>query len=163
MIILNIFAFLSLIPLTFILIIIFNIYSFNLLYLVTVTVYLGVYSLIGGLVFSSLHVAMIIFIFLAALYIIRMLLLARQSNAVSSKRVALYGKLTHKHLSIIAFMQLGFLNLLKFLPNSVNTKLSNTVGFKISITDLLTAFFEHSKGTKIEINNDETNIYLEIK
>lgn len=167
MIILQKLAAIVLIPLTGLLLILFNVYSRHWLYFLLIGFFVLIYSFFWGLVFVNSSIAAWVFMLFCILYVIRIGYLAcKLSNKSSNKNYPLVkGKISSsKHkFYMIFFLHLGFLNIFTLFPNYISRKLSEKTKLNIEIPKLINLILVHSRGTRIEVNSDEADIYFEIQ
>ena len=148
------------------LLILFNLYLKNWIYLSLITVFILIYTALFSFAFLSTKGAIIFLLILISLYIIRMKsLAARYVKDNDSNYPVIKGKFRGKHFKFRTtfFFPLAFLKILKLIPKSINREISKEIGLGIELSKLIDLILEHSKGTKIDITNEELELYFEIQ
>jgi hypothetical protein len=162
MILLQILAFLLLIPMTLGLLLVFNIFLLNWTG-ISIILFFGVmYSLLFGLLFLSWNAAIIIFILLAIGYFLRIKSLSKKIHRIHPViRFILKDK--KEKIKLDLMMQLSFLKILKLMPNSASIQLSEQLNLHIQIPELIELFLKGASGTRVDIVTDDVILFFEIQ
>lgn len=161
MIFLQLLAGIGLIPLTVLLMLMFNVYLFNWAYLSFVVVSFLIYAILWGFAFVGFGMAIILFLALLIFYSFRMRRLSRIRCAFMALRGSIKSKyLRHRTTFIIP---LSILNILKWLPKSASQELSRKTGLDYDIPHLVDRIVISSIGTYVEIIDKDVTIFFEIK
>jgi len=167
MLFLQFIAAIVLIPLGLLMVVIFNVYLTNWIYLACITVFAAIFSLVFGLAFASMATAICIFFLMIIFYVLRMRYLAQQfySKYNNKSYRALKGKIKSKNFNWRAelYFPLQFLHLLRLLPQSMSQRLMEKTNINIEIPELVDRVLFYSLGTQIEIVNDKIDLYLEVQ
>lgn len=167
MIILQLLALVTLIPLTVLMLVVFNIYLNHWVYLLFISLFGLGYATLCGFVFLSSNLGCGIFMVLAIFYLHRMRHLGKRLKARTKKEayLAIRGSLNSKkhRLNLHFHFPLSCLNIFKWLPKRLNTAISEDLGLGIEITNLVDQLIGQSRGTLIEVNNEETSLVLEVQ
>lgn len=167
MILFQIIAGILLIFLSALILILFNIYLIHWIYLLIVAAVAFIYSILWSVVFQDVSTTAWVFITLAILYMIRMHhLVSRLHGKVNGKNYPLVrGKIRSKKFKfyIVFLFPLSFLNILKLLPRFIIKELSRNTGLNIDIPKIISLILDYSIGTRIELRNNEADIYFEIQ
>jgi hypothetical protein len=167
MIVLQILAGLLLVPLTALMLIIFNVYATNWVCFLIISFFNVIYACLCGLLFLHSCVIAWVFILLSLLYIMKMSRIPCKffSNRNSKKYPSVRAKIKSKYckLHITFLFPLAFLKIIKLLPNKVSRELSRKTGMDINIHDLVDVVLDASIGTRIDIQADDVEIYFEIQ
>jgi|GEM_PF-4358959 hypothetical protein len=165
MILLQMLAVIMLVPFTLVMVILFNIYLLHWLYLSFIT--------LAGFLYASLFAftlntnISITFLILVMLYAIRMNYLVYRLCAKSADNPypVLYGNIASQRykLHFAFYFPLTFFNLIKLLPDSVCREITQKNGLSFELADLLDLVLKQSTGTRIDINNNHTNISFVIQ
>ena len=97
MIVLQILAFLALIPFTVLLLISFNIYLMQWIYLSLLTLIGMIYAALCGLVINNIHAGIMVFIVVVVLYFIRMKYILSKAKHSNVDYPILRGKIKNKN------------------------------------------------------------------
>jgi len=148
------------------LLILFNLYLNNWIYLSFITAFILIYTALFSFAFLSTKGTILFFTILVALYVIRMKLLAtRYTKDNYSNYPVIKGKFRGKkfkfHTTFI--FPLSFLKIIKLMPKKFNREISKEIGLDIEFSKLIGLILEHSKGTKVDITNEKADLYFEIK
>lgn len=167
MIFLQIFCALVAIAFIPILLIAFNLYVLNWLYLLAAGAFILIYSGLIGFVFFNFTVSIFSFLFISTLYVIRMIHLNKKIN-LKKKGVSypiVQGMFKSKedkiHLGFI--FPLSFLNILKKLPKCLNEEINKQMKLDVPFPTLIAQLQESSIGTKIEVTSTDASLYFVIE
>lgn len=156
-----------LLPFSVLMLIVFNVYLRNWIYLAGVTVLALIYSLLFGMAFNSLLAVISVFVLLAVIYVVRMRYLARQfqSKYHNKSYRALKGRIKSKNFNWRAelYFPLQFLHLLRLLPHSVSQKLMEKTNLDIGIPELVDRVLFYSLSTQIEVVTEDVDMFFEVK
>ncbi len=165
MIIVNLMAALLLIPLTVILIITFNVYSKHWMFLSALAIFVFLYTTLFGVLFGS-AAAVLLFMLIAILYVIRIKSLARhlQTRRGVNDYPLLRGAIHCKHmrLHMVLYFPLSFLRLCRFLPSAADKELKKKFGIQVGISELLELIARQSAGAHMEIKHEAFEVNFEI-
>lgn len=157
MIILQILAFLTLIPLTALMLLVFNLYLNHWLYLFFVASFGLGYSALWGLVFQSLSVVIVVYIALSLFYFLRMRSLRKP------KYLRVKGDFRSKNHCLQFYIPLSCLNIFKWFPKKLNREISKDLHLEVDISCWVDQLIGHARGTVIVVQNEAIRLSLEIQ
>ncbi|GEM_PF-7086126 len=164
MILLQILAFLLFFPMTLILFFLFYIYALNWKGFAIITAFGVMYSLVFGLIFLNMNVAIFIFLILAISYLFRLKCLSNKIRRDTTyPNVWLQIKNKKEKIKINFILQLSLLKIIKWLPAVISKQISEKLNLHITLPELVELFLKDSSGTKIEIVTEDVSVYFEIK
>jgi len=167
MIVLQLLAIILLIPLTILMLVIFNVCCTYLGYLLFVSLYMILYALTCALVFMNVNAAIWCGMSLFILYFFRMTVLVYQLNI--NKKENHYPVLRARfktnifNLYAILLFPFSFLSIVKILPDSITKKLSIKTGLNMHLSEWVSLVLDSSRGTLIEISHEDTYTYISIE
>lgn len=164
MIILQLFAALVLFPFSILMLIVFNIYLTNWLYLILVTIFGTIYASLFGLLFQSMTTGICFFIILTVLYIVRMIYFAANYRVrdSSTNLHLVRGSIKCIGMNLVLLFPLTFLKILKIFPASWSKEIVNKAGLDLEISSIVDLILNCSKGARVEVNSGGVYLYFEI-
>lgn len=171
MILLQILAGIVLLPLTILMLLIFNLCLIQRIYLFFVASYVLVYASLFGFVFYDVGVAGWVFGLMSAFYVIRMCLLTRRLSNEKDRRNPRKYPVIQGNINIKSKKQkcrasflfpLSFLGILKWLPKAASQELKKKTRLDMDISQLVDCIMIYSLGTHVEVISEDADIYLEI-
>ena len=122
--------------------------------------------MVSGLMFSSLHVAICVFLALVIFYALRMYYLSLTLKTTNTRKnyPVLRANIRIKHkFHFILFFPLSFLKVIKLIPDALAKKIMSQARLKMGLSELVDLVIDSCKGTCIDITNDEADLFFEIK
>lgn len=162
MIIFQILGFILLIPLTALMLLIFNVYTTQKIYLGAITIFGILYSALCGFVLQNFNVIFWVCSILTLLYIIRMRKITTQVHAKKTGYSFVRGAIRIPYFDMDFIFPLSFLKVLKWVPNVISKKISKKIGSEIIFFNLVDLFLSSCIGTQIDVKSDVAEIYFEI-
>lgn len=165
--ILQFLSFLILLPLSVLMLVLFNIYTNHAVYFLLVTVFAALYAALWGLVFMSVIPIYVVFSAWLVLYVMRMSKLKKKykfENRIFSTPILLGEiKLNPIKLKIKFIFPLSFFKFFKLLPKSASIKISHKLGVVIQIPKLIDEILLNSSGTHVGICTEQADVQLTIQ
>lgn len=165
MIIVQIITLILMLPLTFIGLLLFNIYFNTWFYLFLSLLFSLSSGVLFGIIFGSYFVMINVCTILLVIYGIRGRLLSKCYVESAFISPHINGKIlwTRKRLQIVFLFPLKILRYLKWLPLYIDKKNMLKNNMNISAVSLIQLIMLGSKGTEVHIINDGLEIYFNIK
>lgn len=166
MIFFQIIASILLVPLTLLMLLLFNVYLMHRVCLLFILLFGLIYSYLWCLVFLNPKATLWVLMVLTIFYIIRMIFLTykvRSKNNSNTPFVRANIKSKKDKFHIIFLFPLSFLNIFKLLPRFIRREITIKTRQNIEINEFMELILACSIGTRIEVVDDENDIYFEIQ